>query len=171
MMRMSVLVFTCCAMIASTSNAQNVPSLADAIAAADPVQVEELQNGLPAMSLSDSGTGINVETVVLSGLDRNQFNADEITDLEAALSVINANAEYFRFDIAAVLQDVINSGEITAAEAAAVMRQFALLSPEAKDRIGSNPNFNGSESDLNGLTPADVAIICAAPHMDTADGC
>ena len=166
MKRFSVLIFTCCAMIASTSDAaQNVPSLADAIAAADPGQVEELQNELPAMSLSTSSNGINVETVVLSGLDRSQFNADEIADIEALLSVISANVEYFRFDIAAVIQNAINDeGGITVAEAAAAMRRFALLSPEGKDIIGGNANFN--ESNLEELSEADQDIVCASNFMD-----
>ncbi len=166
MKRFSVLIFTCCAMIASTSDAaQNVPSLADAIAAADPGQVEELQNELPAMSLSTSSNGINVETVVLSGLDRSQFNADEIADIEALLSVINANAEYFRFNIAAVIRDAIDSGDSTVADQAALMREFALLSPEGKARIGGDINFPHENLDgttnLDGFTDADKEIICA----------
>ena len=115
------------------------------------------------MSLSTSSNGLNVETVVLSGLDRSQFNADEIADIETVLSVINANVEYFSFDIAALLQAAIDSGDISAADAAADMRQFALLSPEAKDRIGGDPDFDGSN--LDDFTDADQAIICASIYI------
>lgn len=165
-MTMNVLVFACCAMISSAAFAQGVPPLEKALQDADPDRVSEMQDGLKDTSLSEAGSGIDVQSVVLSGLDDGHFTASERSDLQEALEIINANSDYFSFDIAAVMNAAIERGDLTTADAAETMRLFALLSPEAKAIIGANPEFNDSDPSWPAsFTPADQAIICNTPHF------
>ena len=165
-MTTNVLVFACCAMISSAAFAQGVPTLEEALKDADPDRVSELQSGLQSSPLSNAGSDIDPQPIVLSGLDSGQFTPSEAADLKDALEIINVNSEYFSFDIAAAMNDAIKRGDLTPADAAETMRLFTLLSPEAKAIIGANPEFNDSEPDwLDPFTPADQAIICKIPHL------
>ena len=133
---------------------------------ADPNRVSELQGGLQSSPLSNAGSGIDPQPIVLSGLEGGQFTPSEAADLKDALEIINVNSEYFSFDIAAVMNDAIERGDLTPADAAETMRLFTLLSPEAKAIIGANPNFNDEPDNwLDPFTPADQAIICKIPHL------
>ena len=165
-MTTNVLVFACCAMISSAAFAQGVPTLEEALKDADPNRVAEMRDGLKDSSLSNAGSDIDPQAVILSGLDSGQFTPSEAADLKDALEIINVNSEYFSFDIAAAMNDAIKRGDLTPADAAETMRLFTLLSPEAKAIIGANPEFNDSEPDwLDPFTPADQAIICKIPHL------
>ncbi len=165
-MTTNVLVFACCAMISSAAFAQGVPTLKEALEDADPNRVSELNDGLKDSSLSNAGSGIDPQPIVLSGLDDGNFTASERADLVEALEIINATKEYFSFDLAAAMNDAIESGTLTPADAAETMRLLALLSPEALAIIGADANFNDSEPNwLDPFTPADQAIICKIPHL------
>ncbi len=165
-MTTNVLVFACCAMISSAAFAQGVPTLEEALKNADPNRVSELQSGLQSSPLSNAGSDIDPQPIVLSGLDDGNFTASERADLVEALEIINVNSEYFSFDIAAAMNDAIERGDLTPADAAETMRLFTLLSPEAKAIIGANPEFNDSDPNwLVPFTPADQAIICKIPHL------
>ncbi len=154
----SVLGIAIGAMMASAASAQEVTSLEDALQSADPDRIAQMQNEIEGTTLSDIGAGINIQTVISDGVGAGQFTDSEAADLEEALALVNANTEYFNFDIAAyILEAIEEEADITPELIADVMRAFERLSPEGKRIVGDDPDFN-PDNDLN-LSEADQAII------------
>lgn len=116
-----------------------VPDLAGAIQALDATAFAEFETSITEIdTVITADIDFALDTAVVNeALEQGLITEAEAGDLESALDTIEANAEFFDFDIAAFLAEGMAAGEISAAEANEVMTAFSQLSPAGKAVVGA----------------------------------
>ena len=106
-----------------------------------------------------------VDTAVINqAVSEGLITETEAADIETALGIVEANAEFFDFDIAGTIADAISNGVITAAQAAETLKIFNQLSDAGKTLVG-NEGFAASSGNsyYDALTDADKALVDSSP--------
>ena len=139
----------------------HVPSLQSSIADLTPEQREVFDENITSVGTLSENIGRAIDQAqVGAALEQGLITEAEAADLSSALEIIEANADNFDFDVAGALTEALASGEVTAAEVAAVTSAFANLSEDAQSVVGQEA-FNavpGNEL-YDSLSDADKAIV------------
>lgn len=116
-----------------------VPDLAGAIQALDATAFAEFETSITEVeTVITADVDFALDTAVVNeALEQGLITEAEAGDLESALDTIEANAEFFDFDIAAFLAEGMAAGTISAAEANEVLTAFSQLSPAGKAVVGA----------------------------------
>lgn len=134
----------------------HVPSLEASIQALSPGQQQAMESNAEAMTLLNPEIEAAVGSAkVAAALEQGLITEEQAQDLDTAISVIEANAEKFDFDIASYMSEALANGDISAEQAAFTLSAFDQLSEEAKAIVGSE-DFDGN---TDGFSAADAAII------------
>lgn len=115
----------------------HVPSLQSSLSELTPDQREVFDSNITsAGSLSENvGRAID-QAQVGAALEQGLITQAEAADLNSALSIIEANADKFNFDVNAALTEALASGEVSAAEIAAITSAFSNLSEAGQSIVG-----------------------------------
>lgn len=133
-----------------------VPDLAGAIQALDATAFAEFETSITEVdTVITADVDFALDTAVVNeALEQGLITEAEAGDLESALDTIEANAEFFDFDIAAFLAEGMANGTISAAEANEVLTAFSQLSPAGKAIVGAS-----------GFSPFDVGGVGSGAYV------
>jgi len=168
-----------------------VPDLAGAIQSLDAAQMSAFEADIGSSeSVISADIDFAFDTAVVNeALEQGLITEAEAADLDSALEVIEANQEFFDFDIASLIGELIAGGNLTPEYAAQTLAAFNSLSDADKAIVGqesfspwlSNTTCGGggcSISDLSNpayqsaayksLSAAGQATVAGAPFSDPA---
>lgn len=159
----SILAVSALALTVGVANAQTaVPPLSEVIQNMDPEALEQMGTvGGQIQPISgDVDAVINsaVDDAVKSGF----ITADKAGDLAASLTTINANAQFFDFNIMDTIGKGIAEGDFNVSDVRATLDGFNQLSDAGKALVGKE-SFEASDAQLNQLSPSDRAIVESLP--------
>lgn len=145
-----------------------VPDLAGAIQALDATAFAEFETSITEVdTVITADVDFALDTAVVNeALEQGLITEAEAGDLESALNTIEANAEFFDFDIAEFLAAALASGDVTAAEANEVLSAFSQLSAEGKAIVGA-ANFSPFDSTYLSNNSSDLYTDCSAACTGT----
>lgn len=156
-MKNQILIATFVSTVSGTAfAASHVPSLEASIQALSPEQQQAMETNVEAMTILNPQIEQAIGSAkVAAALEQGLITEEQAQDLETAISVIEANADKFDFDVGAYMSDAIANGDITAEQAAFTLSSFDQLSDAAKAIVGSG-DWDGN---TDGFSAADAAII------------
>lgn len=141
-----------------------VPSLADVMGGMSDAEVSTMENDTAnagSLSLDMDGT---IEAAVSEAIADGLITADQAEDAAATMELIQANAEFFNFDILDALGEVIESGEFSMDQIRTTLEGFNNLSDAGKALVGNSEFDVADDSDgslFNQLSDADKAIVAS----------
>ena len=141
-----------------------VPSLGDVIGSMSSAELDTMVSSVDETGIS-SDLDLAVDTAVINqAVSEGLISETEAADIETALGIVEANAEFFDFDIAGTIAEAISNGVITAAQAAETLKIFNQLSDAGKTLVG-NEGFAASSGNsyYDALTDADKALVDSSP--------
>lgn len=115
-----------------------VPDLAGAIQSLDAAQMSAFEADIGSSeSVISADIDFAFDTAVVNeALEQGLITEAEAADLDSALAVVEANQEFFDFDIANMIATLIASGGLTPAQAAETLALFDSLSDADKTIVG-----------------------------------
>ena len=147
---------------ASFANAQTgeVPALSDVLSGMSEVEINSLENDVNDDGSITGDIDIAIDGAVTEAISDGLITADQADMAREALSIVNANADYFNFDILDVIAEGIGNGDFTLAEVNETLKGFQSLS-EAGKAIVASEDFTGdpAEADFQSLSAADQAVV------------
>ena len=139
-----------------------VPSLADVMGSLSSDEISQMENSVAEEGSLSLDMDITVEAAVSEAIEDGLISADQAEDAAASLELIQANADFFNFDILEAIGEVIESGEFSVEEIRQTLEGFNTLSDAGKSLVG-NEEFDvtdTSDSSLfNQLSDADKQIV------------
>ncbi|MGC6518373.1 MAG: hypothetical protein ACON49_10165 [Candidatus Puniceispirillaceae bacterium] len=153
------------AMLSAPALAQDsagVPSLADVMGAMSSEEVTQMEGGVSEEGALSLDMDVTVESAVNEAIEDGLITADQAEDAAASLEIIQANADFFNFDILDAIGEVIESGEFSVEEIRQTLEGFNTLSDAGKALVG-NEEFDATDvsddSLFNQLSDADKQIV------------
>lgn len=147
---------------ASFANAQTgeVPALSDVLSGMSDTEISSLEEGVNDDGSITGDIDIAIDGAVSEAIADGLITEDQADMAREALSIVNANADYFNFDILDVIADGIENGDFTLAEVNETLKGFQSLS-EAGKAVVASEDFTGdpNEADFQSLSAADQAIV------------
>ena len=139
----------------------HVPSLQSSIADLTPEQRDVFDENITSVGTLSENIGRAIDQAqVGAALEQGLITQAEAADLSSALEIIEANADNFDFDVAGALTEALASGDVTAAEVAAVTSAFANLSEDAQSIVGQEAFDAVPGNELyDSLSDADRAVV------------
>ena len=139
----------------------HVPSLQSSIADLTPEQRDVFDENITSVGTLSENIGRAIDQAqVGAALEQGLITQAEAADLSSALAIIEANADNFDFDVAGALTEALASGDVTAAEVAAVTSAFANLSEDAQSIVGQEAFDAVPGNELyDSLSDADRAVV------------
>ena len=142
----------------------DVPSLGDVIGSLSSTELDTMVSSVDDTGIT-SDLDLAVDTAVINqAVSEGLITETEAADIETALGIVEANAQFFDFDIANTIGEAIANGVITAAQAAETLKIFNQLSDAGKTLVG-NEGFAATSGNAyyDGLTDADKALVDSSP--------
>lgn len=174
----------------SVAYGADIPDLSSSIEALDASQLSAFEADIGGVeSVISADVDFAFDTAVVNeALEQGFITEAEAADLDSALEVIEANQEFFDFDIASLIGDLISGGNLTPAYAAETLAIFNGLSDADKAIVGqssfspwlsgtncggscsisdlSNPNYQSAA--YKSLSAAGQTAVASAPLSDPA---
>lgn len=137
MIRRGTTIFFLVTLIASSAQAENVESLADALNNLSPEQQAELTSGLTGMATSIP----ELPPVITTDLIEQAVEQGILTEAQAsnqaeALAIIESNQHHFDFDVFETLGTAVDQGTLTEENALQLLNAFNSLSDAGKQLVG-----------------------------------
>ena len=141
--------------------ASHVPSLeasVNALSVEDRAAFEQNSQALTGMN-ADVDTAIQ-QVRVNKAVEEGLMTPEEAQNMETALSILEANADNFNFDVKAAIADAYDQGLVTQDQIVQTLQAFDSLSDAAKLLVG-NSEFDAVEGNelYDQLSAADKAIV------------
>ena len=116
-----------------------VPELGDVLGELSTTELDAFNDSLvEAPSVITEDLEVTLDLVLVNdALDQGFINESEAEDLETALGIIEANEDFFDFDLQGLLSQLLQAGFITAEEIADTLQVFDTLSDSDKSIVGS----------------------------------
>jgi hypothetical protein len=109
-----------------------VPALADVISELNETEILQMEQDVSESGSLAVDTEMMIETEIEAALAEGVITAEQATDAEVVLEIVNANAEYFDFDILQEIALIIAEGEFTEAQIRQTLEAFDSLSDADK---------------------------------------
>ena len=148
----------------TAAHAQDIPPLADVIQNMDPQSLQQMATVGGQIEPITGDVDAVINTAVNDAVRDGVIAADQAADATASLTIINANAEYFNFDILGAIGDAVSGGDVSMSEVRSTLEAFNRLSPAGKAIVG-NENFDVTDSNnalFGQLSQADRTIVLGA---------
>ena len=120
-----------------------VPELGDVLGELSTTELDAFNDSLAGedtIMLDDFEGSLNI-AIVDQALEQGFITADEAADVEAALGIIEDNAEFFDFDLLALVEELLSEGVVTTDELYTTLDLFNQLSVADKTIVGQE-SFN-----------------------------
>jgi len=121
-----------------------VPSLADVLNDMNDVEILEMEQSVFDTGALDFDTQSMIQNEIEVALEEGLISPEQASDLDIALEIVNANAEYFDFDILQEISDLIEEGEFSEAQIRQTLQAFDSLS-DADKALVANEGFDASD--------------------------
>lgn len=139
-----------------------VPSLADVIGTLSSDEISQMESDVAEQGSLSLDMDITVDAAVNEAIADGLISADQAEDAAASIELIQANADFFNFDILDAIGEVIESGEFSIEEIRQTLEGFNTLSEAGKSLVG-NEDFDvtdtSDDSLFNQLSDADKQIV------------
>ena len=125
------------ATVAASSWAQ-VPELGDVLGDLSSAELQDFNDSLvseDSIMLDDFEGTLNV-AVVNQAFESGLISADEASDVEAALEILEANTQFFDFDLLGLIDELLAEGVVTTEELYTTLDLFNQLSVADKTEVG-----------------------------------
>ena len=157
----SVLVLATLSMSQVVLAASHVPSLevsVNALSVEDRAAFEQNSQALTGMN-ADVDSAIQ-QVRVNKAVEEGLMTSEEAQNMETALSILEANADSFNFDVKAAIAEAYDQGLVTQDQIVQTLQAFDSLSDAAKLSVG-NSEFDAVEGNelYDQLSDADKAIV------------
>ena len=149
---------------AQTGGEVEVPPLGEVLSTLSEIEVEAVEGNLAGGSGIAEDIDIAIDQAVADAVAEGIITQEQAADAAASLELVNANAEFFSFNIVDTIAEVVESGEVSIEDVRATLEQFNQLSDAGKAIVGQE-DFTPSE-DLSSLSAADQAIVNQMPVFD-----
>jgi len=121
-----------------------VPSLADVLNDMNDVEILEMEQSVFDTGALDFDTQSMIQNEIEAALEEGLISPEQASDLDIALEIVNANAEYFDFDILQEISDLIEEGEFSEAQIRQTLQAFDSLS-DADKALVANEGFDATD--------------------------
>jgi len=121
-----------------------VPSLADVLNDMNDVEILEMEQSVFDTGALDFDTQSMIQNEIEAALEEGLISPEQASDLDIALEIVNANAEYFDFDILQEISDLIEEGEFSEAQIRQTLQAFDSLS-DADKALVANEEFDAND--------------------------
>lgn len=121
-----------------------VPSLADVLNDMNDVEILEMEQSVFDTGALDFDTQSMIQNEIEAALEEGLISPEQASDLDIALEIVNANAEYFDFDILQEISDLIGEGEFSEAQIRQTLQAFDSLSDAVKALV-ANEGFDAND--------------------------
>ena len=121
-----------------------VPSLADVLNDMNDVEILEMEQSVFDTGALDFDTQSMIQNEIEAALEEGLISPKQASDLDIALEIVNANAEYFDFDILQEISDLIEEGEFSEAQIRQTLQAFDSLS-DADKALVANEGFDAND--------------------------
>jgi len=121
-----------------------VPSLADVLNDMNDVEILEMEQSVFDTGALDFDTQSIIQNEIEAALEEGLISPEQASDLDIALEIVNANAEYFDFDILQEISDLIEEGEFSEAQIRQTLQTFDSLS-DADKALVANEGFDAND--------------------------
>ena len=156
----------------ATSAWAQVPELGDVLGELSTTELDAFNDSLvEAPSVITEDLEVTLDLVLVNdALDQGFINESEAEDLETALGIIEANADFFNFDLQGLLAQLLEAGFITPEEIASTLQVFDTLTPADKQVVGDE-TFQLYTASCSGLTSASLGGCSSTINEDlSTDG-
>ena len=149
-----------------------VPELGDVLGDLSTTELDAFNDSLAGedtIMMDDFEGSLNI-AIIDQALDEGFITADEAADVEAALAIIDDNAEFFDFDLLALVEELLAEGVVTTDELYTTLDLFNSLSVADKTIVGQESfspyTFNIPETVAGGiLDRSNYSITQSNPGM------
>ena len=121
-----------------------VPSLADVLSEMDEVEILQMEQTVTDTGTLDLDTDMVVENQITAALEEGLISPENASDVEVVMEIVNANAEYFNFDILQEISDLIAEGEFSETQICQTLEAFDSLS-DADKAIVAQEEFDAQD--------------------------
>jgi len=121
-----------------------VPSLADVLSEMDEVEILQMEQTVTDTGTLDLDTDMVVENQITADLEEGLISPENASDVEVVMEIVNANAEYFNFDILQEISDLIAEGEFSETQIRQTLEAFDSLS-DADKAIVAQEEFDAQD--------------------------
>ena len=121
-----------------------VPPLADVLNDMNDVEILEMEQLVFDTGALDFDTQSMIQNEIEAALEEGLISPEQASDLDIALEIVNANAEYFDFDILQEISDLIEEGEFSEAQIRQTLQAFDSLS-DADKALVANEGFDAND--------------------------
>ncbi len=148
--------------------AQDIPSLQDVLGGMSETEVSKLESGVRETGALTGDVDSAIDKSVKDALEEGLIGKGDVNDVTATLQIVNANADYFNFDILGIINQGLAVGDFTPAEIRQTLEGFQNLSPAGKAIVGQRDAQNGESAfDANAASRADPSGLYNT--LSTAD--
>ena len=121
-----------------------VPSLADVLSEMDEVEILQMEQTVTDTGTLDLDTDMMIENQITAALEEGLISPEHAGDAEIVMEIVNANAEYFNFDILQEISDLIAEGEFSEVQIRQTLEAFDSLS-DADKALVAQEEFDAQE--------------------------
>jgi len=121
-----------------------VPALADVISEMDEREILQMEQDVMETGALDIDVDAIMESQIQAALAEGLITEEQASDAEIVLEIVNANAEYFDFDILQEIADIIAEGEFTEAQIRQTLQAFDSLS-DADKALVAQAEFDATD--------------------------
>jgi hypothetical protein len=114
-----------------------VPSLADVLSDMSDIEILGMEQSVFDSGALDFDTQSMIQSEIEAALEEGLISPEQASDLDIALEIVNANAEYFDFDILQEISTLIAEGEFSEAQIRQTLQAFDSLSDADKALVAS----------------------------------
>jgi hypothetical protein len=114
-----------------------VPSLADVLSEMSDVEISEMEQSVFDAGALDFDTQSMIQNEIEAALEEGLISPEQASDVDIALEIVNANAEFFDFDILKEISELIAEGEFSEAQIRQTLQAFDSLSDADKALVTS----------------------------------
>lgn len=122
-----------------------VPSLVDVLSEIDDVEIPQMEQTVNDTGTLDLDTDMVVENQITAALEEGLISPENASDVEVVMEIVNANAEYFNFDILQEISDLIAEGEFSETQIRQTLEAFDSLS-DADKAIVAQEEFDAQDA-------------------------
>ena len=157
---------------ASNSLAENhdqISSLSDALENANDDQLASLE--IVDTSFSEVTIELEAGDIIETAFEQGDFSPEDLISMDEAAEILEANLDFFDFDIVSLIGSALESGDVTEEEVAYTLMIFSTLSAADRTVVGQE-SFTGDTTDASwsDISTEGQNIICDA-GLATGGGC
>ena len=122
-----------------------VPSIVEILSEMDDVEILQMEQTVNDTGTLDLDTDMVVENQIIAALEEGLISPENASDVEVVMEIVNANAEYFNFDILQEISDLIAEGEFSETQIRQTLEAFDSLS-DADKAIVAQEEFDAQDA-------------------------